>query len=284
MSRLNPKQFAIFIVFIIIVLFIFYVYRGHSKQKDYQEKMDIIVDATMEWLSDRQSIIGDETHMTINLYLLKQDGYIENNLKNPNTRSNFSNNMMISIKKEKDEYQVSVLDDDIPDVSLGAVDVKAPRILLRGDYVTDTEINEGYIDHGVIAYSPDGGQVYGIDTIIKKDDRVVSSVDASKINTYDIQYKAEYAKLYQSIYRVVNVCDTKAPKIKAPKLEITLDQVDGLDLMSGVVVTDNSNSNVDVTYEGSVSKKVGKYTITYKAVDESGNVKTKKRVIRVLES
>lgn len=284
MGRLNPKQFAIFIVFIIIVLFIFYVYRGHSKQEDYREKMDIIVDATMEWLSDRQSIIDDETHMTINLYLLKQDGYIENNFKNPNTRSNFSNNMMISIKKEKDEYQVSVLDDDIPDVSLGAVDVKAPRILLRGDYMTDTEINEGYIDHGVIAYSPDGGQVYGIDTIIKKDDRVVSSVDASKIHSYDIQYKAEYAKLYQSIYRVVNVRDTKAPKIKAPKLEITLDQVDGLDLMSGVTVTDNSNGNVDVTYEGSVSKKVGKYTITYKAVDESGNVKTKKRVIRVLES
>lgn len=285
MNRLSPKQFAIFIVFIIIVLFIFYVYRGHSKNEDYQEKMDIIVDATMEWLSDHQFIIGDETHMTINLYLLKQDGYIENNFKNPNTKMRFSNYLMISIVKKKDDYEISVLDDlKMLDKHYDDVDMDAPRILLRGDYSLYTEINKEFKDPGVIAYNSEGGNVYGVDVLVKNDNVAIPSVDVSKIDTYDVQYTAEYAKNYGSIHRNVIVHDTKVPKIDAPKLIITLDQVDHLDLMTGVTVTDNSNQTVDVSIEGSVSKKVGKYLIVYKAVDLSGNEKTKKRIVRVYET
>ena len=285
MNRLSPKQFAILIGGCIIVLLVFQLYQNETDRDEYQERIDMMVDATEKWLSDHQSIVGDETHMTINLYLLKQDGYIANNLKNPSTGIKFSNNLTISIIKKKNNYEISVLDDvETSNENYDDVDAYAPRVLLRGNSIMYTEINKNFEDPGVITYNSEGGNVYGIETTVTKDDVAVSGVDVSNLSTYDVQYVAEYAKNYGSIHRIIIVQDTKSPKINAPKLEITLDQVDNLDLMSGVVVTDNSNQKVDVSIEGNVSKKVGKYLIVYKAVDSSGNETTKKRVVRVYET
>lgn len=285
MNNLKPKQFAILIGVILFVLLVFQLYRNKSNRDDYQSQLNVIIDATEQWLDDHHSIVGDETNMTISLYLLKQDGYIENDFKNPNTRMRFSNDLMISIVMKKDQYQISVLDDvEASHGSYDDVDVAAPRILLRGDSVLYTEINKEFDDPGVIAYNSENGNVYGIETSVTKEDIPLRGVDITQLNTYDVQYTAEYAKIYSSIHRTVIVRDTKAPKIEAPKLIITLDQVDGLDLMTGVTVTDNSNEEIDVEFEGSVSKEIGKYLIVYKAVDSSGNEATKKRVVRVSDT
>lgn len=53
----------------------------------------------------------------------------------------------------------------------------------------------------------------------------------------------------------------------------------------GYKVTDNCDSDIKVTKEGSVDdKKLGTYIITYKAVDSKGNEETVKRTVKVVNS
>lgn len=286
MNDLRPKQFAIFIGVIILGVCIFQGLRYKSSKDNYGAKIDKIVIATEKWLDDQSSLIGDEKNLTINLYLLKQDGYIVDNFINPKTRIRFSNDMMISIHKKKDGYDIKVLDDDVyvGSGSYDDVNKDGPRILLRGGDTLYSEINETFDDPGVITYINSPGNVYKVETVVRLKDQILGRVDVSQLNTYEVQYTAFYAMEHQVIRRNVVVQDTKGPQIVMSRLVITPNEVNGLDLMDGVEITDNSNQEVKVELDGEVKPEIGKYVIVYTAIDQSGNETTKKRVIRVSET
>ena len=56
-----------------------------------------------------------------------------------------------------------------------------------------------------------------------------------------------------------------------------------MNLMNGVMISDNSNEDLKVEIEGSLSSIPGRYVLTYRVIDPSGNVAEKKRVVRVEE-
>ena len=87
-----------------------------------------------------------------------------------------------------------------------------------------------------------------------------------------------------SITRHVVVRDTIAPVITVPITEtINVSTATNYDLKADVSVTDNSGEKLEVGVVGQLSSIPGKYVITYRAVDSSGNERIKKRTIIVEE-
>lgn len=79
----------------------------------------------------------------------------------------------------------------------------------------------------------------------------------------------------------IKVVDTTAPKITGTKDITTTEKVD---YKKGVKAVDEVDGDVEVKFEGKVDfDKPGKYTITAKAEDKSGNVAEKKFTITVEE-
>lgn len=163
-----------------------------------------------------------------------------------------------------------------------------PEIVLKGSYVEYVEMNDTYNDPGATATSQSGKNLsnYIVQTIYE-DNRVVTTLDTSKFNTYRITYAVtdpDDKSLTATVSRVVIVIDSSSPKISLPETEtITSSEVMAYDLEEGVVVTDNSG-HVTLTYDNTLTPVSGDYVITYKAQDSSGNTTTRKRLIKVIDS
>ncbi|MBR2833169.1 MAG: D-alanyl-D-alanine carboxypeptidase family protein [Bacilli bacterium] len=79
------------------------------------------------------------------------------------------------------------------------------------------------------------------------------------------------------------IIDTKKPNIEYKK-EIVITLGDEVDLLNGVVVTDNSNEDIKATIEGEYDlKKAGVYKLFYVAKDKSGNESKEEFVLKVNE-
>ena len=75
--------------------------------------------------------------------------------------------------------------------------------------------------------------------------------------------------------------DTTEPELVFENVTLAVDEVAGFNLMTGVTATDNSGLTPTITYTGGLSATVGTQTITYKAIDEAGNVGTRTRTFTI---
>ncbi len=155
-----------------------------------------------------------------------------------------------------------------------------PKISLKGSEKIKLHLNDKYIEEGasVSLLNLDMGDNYSIK----------GNVDTSKVGTYTIYYESniKYLKDKASTKRIVEVIDSSAPEvILSGSEEITLMEGEQYNEL-GFSANDDNDGNITnkVIIDNKVNTNIpGKYEITYKVVDSSGNETTKKRIINVTE-
>ena len=138
-------------------------------------------------------------------------------------------------------------------------DKSAPIIKLKGEDKVVICPNSVYVDEGFEA-------IDAVDGDVTKN--VKTKVEEDKI-TYSVTDKA--GNKSEKI-RIIVKEDKEAPKLTLTGKDIMTVGLSYKYIDSGYTVSDNCDKDVKVTQEGNVDvNKEGRYTITYKATDASGN-------------
>ena len=154
---------------------------------------------------------------------------------------------------------------------IDVVDREAPVIELIGSDKITLCPNGKYKELGYKAYDNyEGDLTKDVDVNIS-DDTITYSVKDKSGNSF---------KVNRTLKRV----DNETPKLKL-KGNSSYNLVVGSSFTDpGYIVSDNCDSNVNVTISGSVdTSKVGTYELVYKAVDSSNNSVTVKRYVKISE-
>ena len=154
-------------------------------------------------------------------------------------------------------------------------DTTAPIISLNGANPLILEAGDIYTELGATATDDRDGNV----TVT-----ISGSVDNKSVGDYSITYKAkDSAGNEATATRVVKVQDTTAPTITLKgDANITIHLNDNY-TEQGVNTSDNANGEIKVTISGTVDiTKVGEYTLTYTATDNSGNQAMVTRIVNVI--
>ena len=155
-------------------------------------------------------------------------------------------------------------------------DTTAPIISLNGSANISIFKDALYGDAGATATDNKDGLVNVV---------ISGTVDTSVLGAYTITYTAtdNAGNNAQPVTRTVNVvADTVAPVITLNGDSIITVTQDSTYVDTGAIALDNVDGIVTVSSESDVDTAVvGMYTITYKAVDSSGNTATKDRVVIV---
>lgn len=156
--------------------------------------------------------------------------------------------------------------------------IELPELTLIGDANIDLAIDSVFTEPGVTF------ETGLLETTIRKNGTIVSSIDTSNIGVYEITYKLTVSEKFNSITRTVTIKDTIAPELTIPgNISITVADVASFNALTGVSVTDNSGEVITAVVSGNVSALAGVYTLTYTATDSSNNITTKTRNITVLQ-
>ncbi|HHW69038.1 MAG TPA: DUF5011 domain-containing protein [Tenericutes bacterium] len=291
----NNKGFTLIeilasIIILAIISIIIFPKINNSMKESKKDALNIQINnikkAASDWSTKNVRFlpteIGKEAVITIGS--LKQEGYLVVNLKNPLDNTIIPNDTNVIIRRIKNSYEINVdLESGTKDYN-SEINPNAPIIILNGNYITYSEINEEYNDLGVIAKTVDGVDITDyVYTQIKQGENEVSKVNTNEFNTYSINYTVNYNNNLSKAVRTVIINDTKPPKITFPEnTTITIEQALSYNPLSDVVITDNSNKDVSITVNSQLSNIAGKYILTYTATDNSGNKTTKKRLITVV--
>lgn len=271
---------------------------SQSKDTVYQKQINSILSAAYDFSLKNIKYLPEYNQKSyVTLGELKYEGMIDVDIKNPDTNEKFKDNLVISIynvgasyknsdssAKLEGDYLYTLEFDKLNDLSL------LPKITLDGltrnsdgNYILTLDLNEDFVNINYTASSIDGIDLTGkVKKYITLDDSTVDNIDTSKPNIYKINYTVIDDNGYAStsILSVI-ISDTIAPTIILPENSTINKDITDFDLMEGVICEDNSNY-CDITTSGKIDYGViGKYIITYKAKDPSGNTSTKKRVITI---
>jgi hypothetical protein len=136
------------------------------------------------------------------------------------------------------------------------------------------EVNSDYQDPGATA------KVFGLG---RKVNVIENTVDISQLGTYYIKYEFTYQETTKTLYRIVTVIDETNPEISInPGIDTVKINHEWID--ASFTVTDNSDQPVQTETIGEVdTTKSGTYTITYIAIDSSGNQTTAKRIVHIID-
>ena len=254
----------------------------NGQEQAYKAQETTIRKAANDFLIDNTDLLEDGNTVTIKLGVLKQKGYLPINIKNPKTKTNFSNESRIVIEKEDEHYNIDLFLFDLEDVS-EEVNTNSPILALNGEYIEYVEVNEPYTEKGAVAKASDGTTISNISIQIKQNNVEKSSINTTQLGTYDVIYSASDSNgLMTTATRTVIVRDTIPPVITFPK-ETTIHVSDVLtfDTLQDVRVSDNYSTNPTVQVSSSIAKAPGKYVITYLAYDSNHNETIERRVIKV---
>ena len=261
-----------------------------SREKAYKIQISNIKKAAEDWAASPKNIASiperEGEVLTLNLADLKIGGYLDVDVKNPLTNKSFPNDMLITITKKGNQYDIVVIENSGTDLDEDNIIIsETPTLVLNGSYLTYVELNGTYEELWGRAYSHDGVDLSeDVTREILKDNVQKVSVDTSQIGTYKIYYiVVDPDNGYRNTaIRTVIIRDTTAPTIHLEETTtITTSQATNYNLMSGVSASDNSGENITVTYSGSVRNTPGSYVITYTAKDSNNNTAVRKRIIKV---
>ncbi len=149
-----------------------------------------------------------------------------------------------------------------------------PVIKLNGKQIITIKLNEDYKEYG---YKIDNGSnVVTID----------NNVDNTKVGVYDVIYKMNYNKNEIQTIRKVRVIDDIKPIIELNGYMEEYILLDSLYEEAGYKATDNYDGDItkSVKVTSNIRNEIGKYEITYKVSDSSGNIYSITRKINVVEN
>lgn len=252
-----------------------------GKQKAYDMTKDTIINAAKNWLTDNKSLFDDGDTLTLTLADLKEQGYLDFNIKNPSSSTCLDNTMEVTVTRDGKKFNYAIVNEELVDGTEADCEAvgRAPSIYLLGSNPLNVEINSVFNDPGAVATDTDGNDISN--KII-----TTGTVDTSTpIDNLKYKYTIIVDGITKTVSRKINVVDNTAPVITGANNTSLIDTVTSYDLMAGVSATDNSGEAINVVAKGNLSLGViGKYTITYIATDSSGNTATVTRIITVYSS
>lgn len=248
------------------------------RMSSYDNQIETIAAAARNWATDHPYSLPTEDSgvMTITLGTLKSSGYIDVALKNPKTDKSFPNDMLIEIKRKKNNFRYTVIEDSGTE-SDTEYNERGPVIVLCGNSNEYVNLGSTYQEPTCLGTSYVGAAAYDykqnpIPSALSK----TGSVNTSKLGTYKITYIALYNNMTTSATRTVTVQDMEAPKIvvneKTENQKIKIPKGSTYKIPIGTA-TDNSGEQFNnIKPEGSVdTSKAGSYRLIYKAKDKAGN-------------
>ncbi len=157
---------------------------------------------------------------------------------------------------------------------IGLMIVNKPKLTfeLKGDEITNIELNEKYVDAGVVA------DLHGTDlsSYVETD---LSKVDTSKYGEFEVKYTLKYKDYEEELIRYVRVNDNIAPELELIGDNPYIIEIDAVDddyyyEDEGAIATDNIDEKINgkiQIIENVDPKREGAYTVDIYVADESGN-------------
>ena len=157
-------------------------------------------------------------------------------------------------------------------------------VIVIGDLIERVNLYSDYIEKGASFYDESGNDLSSsININYFNHDRQVSKIDTRFNDNYLVTYRIKYNGKEYKASRIVIISDTEAPVFNDFKtIAITDLEAATYDVKDDVVATDNS-SKVKISCDNSLGMLPGSYSILCRAFDESGNVTTKRRLIKVIK-
>lgn len=253
-----------------------------TEEKAFNLQKEQIIAAAKDMVIKEYVVIPDKQSITLYVGELKRKGLLPIKMINAKTKLTISNESNVVISRENNSYSYDVNIIDLEEESTENNE-NAPVIRLNGNYVEYVEINTEYVEKGGTAYSNTGSPLTLNPPQIKLNDNEGGEIDTSKLGTYKLIYSVTDKGLTTTNIRTVVVRDTISPIIYFPENNIVkVSELAGFLVEEGVYAIDNSNENITVTHESSLSNIPGKYVILYTAKDSSRNTTNAKRVITVV--
>lgn len=250
-----------------------------AKQKAYDKQVASLLNSLKNWNSDNKSLFKDNQTVTLTLQDLKEEGYVDFDIRNPKTSKCISNNLEFQVEKVNKKYNYTIIGGKIIDGEDKDCDTlkRYPSIYLIGNNPYKLEVKNEYEEPGYVAKNLK-------DVDITASVQTSNNINKNILGKYRVTYLVTDGGLEKSKSRVVNVVDKTKPTLTIPSDSKIYDTVETIDLLSGVSVYDNYDENVDIQVVSTLSLGViGKYTVDYIAKDSSGNVTRKSRNITIIQ-
>jgi len=288
---MNKKGFTlaellgvIVIISIILLLVMIPITKNIQKGTNviFESQLKIIQLGTDNWISDNITSLPQKEgeKITITVGMLKQEGFLEMDLKNPTTGECIPNNTEITITKNQNSYEIYIdIDsgtDECPDI-----DNSSPIIYLNGEALMYVEYGSTWVDPGATAKTNKGVPITNINKVITGSG---SSINTNGFNTYEITYSATDNGITVSAKRTVIIHDTTPPVLNVPNKTTIPSTQTTFNALEGVSATDNADGNIShkIKVIGSVSTGIlGEYILTYEVEDNSGNKSTSTRKVTI---
>lgn len=264
-----------------------------SKNTIYDIQVNDILKSTYDYSLKNIKLLPESGKTYITLNELKRSGFIENDLKNPKTNEAFSNDLVISIEnvgiRYKDKEKNSLLNGNyLYKIEENREDTTQKPIISFDGYekiptLISIDLGNEYNELKYRAKTSDDKDI--TNKVIKNityNENNVDKINTSLVGIYYIDYCVVDDNGY-SICEKVNVVvkDEELPILTIPEnVTISIEKT-SYDLEVGASCSDNSNSCKIEIEEDIKYGIVGKYIVSYKAIDPSGNTTIKKRVITI---
>jgi|GEM_PF-818250 len=241
--------------------------------------LSIIEDATATFLTDQNNLYPRDDDYT---YCISLSELIDN--------ANLTEKQIASLD-DKEMVVKTTFKNNIPVYSITkscTSVVMDAHFTLIGENNMSFEVGVGgqYVEPGATALNKAGESVSYTATITNSKKETLSYVDTTKIDIYTVKYSATIDGKSCSIERIVKVIDTTSPTIVVnPTTETIAITNSTYNVLGGVTASDNSG--VIPTIKASTNLSLGQagtYTVTYTATDSSGNTKTAKRIVKIIDA
>ena len=150
---------------------------------------------------------------------------------------------------------------------------------LNGDKEISVKFKEEYKDEGAKAFYKEED--------LTKEIKTSNNLDLEHVGTYKYTYEVNYKKQTKKIERTVKVIDDEKPVLKLNGSKEISILISNKYKDSGATATDNYDGDITKNIEVDSSKldtsKIGKYKVTYKVSDSSGNESEIQRTVNVVK-
>lgn len=255
----------------------------NAKDTFYDKQVKMIELSAQNWGSDNLLLLPqkDGDFISLTLDLLKMEGYVDLDIKNPKDGKCLPNDMVVVITRVKSNYTYSLNTDsgnegNCSSVSLGAA------VILNGASIQYVDVNSAYQELGARGRNEDGSVNDSVNIVYKKDDNIITSIPTNEEGEYKAVYSIIDGEKEVSTTRTIIIKDVSGPILNIPdNVILSADKVSSFNPLAGVTTSDNSGYNPTVDVKGNVSSIPGTYILTYSATDNSGNKTVKTRTIIV---
>ena len=245
-----------------------------SKEKVYKTSKDNILFGLKNWASDNKNLLPEKNkdYFIITIGELKQEGFLDYELRNPKTQKCYSNSVELLITKNDKAYDYSFYSDlyDGKETDCGTIAYE-PFIYLRGKNPIHIDQYEEYVEPGYTAKNESGVDITS--SVV-----VTNNINNTEFGNYVVKYTITNNGISKTKKRTVIVDDKEKPVITGPSTTVIDNSVDNYDILDGMDVTDNSGETINLETVGNLSLGLnGTYYITYFATDSAGNTASFRR-------